>query len=134
MNDFVDEAVHFALVVHRRPAQINLGQQIHIAAAVPVIRLPPDRIAIPVPRAVKTGEIEITGDIISGILAVGIIRRRAAGITVNTAMGDHIHIAAEQHIGNAPVDIGLSNTAAKFFGIIRAGVITANTLHRIGKD
>jgi len=79
--------------LHRRAADADLGQQIHIAAGLAVGGLSPQRVSIMVPRAVETGEIKIRGH--EGPDDAG-----TAGI--HAAVGNGFDIAPQQHVLNAP--------------------------------
>ena len=106
-------------------ADVDLGEQVHVAAVLAVGRLAPERVVVGVPCAVEAGEVEIAGH-----GGVGF----ASGAGVGAAVGHGRDVAAEQHVGDAPGFIGVRDAGAQLGRVVDAGEGGEDVLHRRDLD
>ncbi len=132
-HQLVDKVLHFVPVLHRRPADPDLGQQVHVAAAGAVVGLTPDVVTIVVPGAIESTQVEFGGDVFRLVLLLP-ARCRTAGIPVAPPEGDDVCVTAKEHVFDPPVEVGVTDVLSQFVCIIhpvvgRVYIVDIRCLH-----
>ncbi len=128
-NGLSDELLGERHGVHGGAAQVDLGHEVHVAAAGAVVGLAPEGVAIEVPRAIEAGIVEVAGDAVVHIVAQG---GGARHLAVDAAGGDDADVATEEHVLNAPVRVGVDDVVAELLGGVYARIAIDDVLDGLG--
>ena len=116
----VYEVRHLVGVFRGRAANVHLGRQVHVAAALPVRRLAPEPVPVVIVRPVETLEVKVAGKV------VDLAGRR----TPELAHRHNVGVAGEQDVIRFPVVVGVDDEVADLLRVIDAGVVRVDIRRR----
>ena len=117
-DGLVDEVGHIAGRADGRPAEVDVGLQVDVGAAVAVVAFAPDAVAVVVPPAVQSGVVQIGGDVeVLDVFGEGQFQS-FLNKPVGTTIRYDVRVAAEQDPGGTPTRIRVGDEFPNLVGVV----------------